>query len=166
MLGRVLASHRTELVRQVISLGSPIEMTVDQTNIGRLQALSSRFYLPMPKEFDVNHIPVPSTTVWTRSDGVVPGPNCRQEVREGAEVVEVRGSHLGLVANPAVLYLLADRIAQVEGEWAPFSPRPPLRHLYPSMEHLHHDNDGADWLCDGGSQCPSRLSNNRGGRTN
>ncbi len=135
ILGRVLASHRTELVRQVISLGSPVTMQSHQTNIGPLQKLSARFFLEPPKRFDLDKVPVPSTTVWTRTDGVVPGLSCRQTVRHEAEVVEVRGSHTGLGANPAVFYLLADRLAQPRNAWHPFDPPDSLRRLYPSIDN-------------------------------
>ena len=67
---------------------------------------------------------VPATSVYTRADGIVHWPSCRYEVRARRENVEVRGSHLGLAYNPAVLWLLADRLGMAEGAWTPF--RPPL----------------------------------------
>ena len=42
----------------------------------------------------------------------------------------VLGSHLGLVHNPSALHLLADRLAQPEGTWRPFSPGPLVRSAY------------------------------------
>ena len=36
------------------------------------------------------------------------------------ENVEVRGSHLGLGHNPAVIVVVADRLAQPAGQWQPF----------------------------------------------
>ncbi len=135
ILGRVLALNRSELVRQVISLGSPINMESSQTNIGYLQRLSARLFLEMPRRFDLDRVPVPSTTVWTRTDGVVPGLACRQSIRHNAEVIEVRGSHTGLGANPAVFYLLADRLALPRSTWRPFDPPDMLRRFYPSIEN-------------------------------
>ncbi len=135
ILGRVLASHRSEMVRQVISLGSPINMQSHQTNIGQLQKLFSRFFLEPPRRFELDRVPVPSTTVWTRTDGVVPGLACRQTIRHDAEVVEVRGSHIGLGANGAVFYLVADRLALPRGDWHPFDPPDRLRRLYPTIEN-------------------------------
>jgi hypothetical protein len=43
----------------------------------------------------------------------------------------VRGSHLGLACNPAVLWLLADRLGLAEGSWRPFRPPPALRPFFP-----------------------------------
>ena len=37
--------------------------------------------------------------------------------------IEVLASHIGLGAHPAVLYALADRLAQPEGGWAPFDSK-------------------------------------------
>ena len=136
IIGRVLAQHRRELVGQVISLGSPIRMHRTETNIGFLQEIAGHFFVPTPPRFDFDRIPVPSTTVWTDADGVVPGDVCRQTVRPYAEVVQVRGTHCGLGANPAVLYLIAERLAQRPGEWQPFAPARHLRWWYPSRDSV------------------------------
>jgi hypothetical protein len=45
----------------------------------------------------------------------------------------VPGSHFGLAFNPAVMWLLADRLAQAEGDWKPFQPTGPARFLYNSF---------------------------------
>ena len=66
---------------------------------------------------------VPATSVYTRADGIVHWSSCRYPVRARRENVEVRGSHLGLAYNPAVLWLLADRLGMAEGAWTPFRPR-------------------------------------------
>jgi len=43
----------------------------------------------------------------------------------------VYGSHCGLGHNPAVLVAIADRLAQPENAWKPFTPPRALRHLFP-----------------------------------
>jgi hypothetical protein len=48
------------------------------------------------------------------------------------ENVAVHSSHLGYGHNPAVLWVVADRLGQQDGEWAPFRPSPLMRALYPS----------------------------------
>jgi pimeloyl-ACP methyl ester carboxylesterase len=136
MIGRLLAQHRRELVGQVISLGSPTRLRTGETNITALQDLAGRFFVPTPPKIDVDHVPVPSTTVWTAQDGVVPGRLCRQTPRP-----QVRGTHLGLGTNPSVLYLVADRLAQRPGDWRPFEPPKALRWWYPSI-HQHDDRAG------------------------
>ena len=47
------------------------------------------------------------------------------------ENVEVYGSHCGLGHNPAVLHVLADRLAQGDQSWRPFAPRALVRHAFP-----------------------------------
>ncbi len=131
IIGRVLASHRTEMVRQVISMGTPIRMTTNQTNLAAVNEAFGRFFVKTPSKIDVDAVPVPSTAIWTRSDGVVPGELCRQTPGPRAESIEVRGSHVGLVSNPAVFYVIADRLAQHDDEWAPFVAPRRLRRLFP-----------------------------------
>ena len=135
IMARVLAANRQELVRQVISLGSPIVMNKDQTNIARLVTAVARLAPQAQRRIDVNVVPVASTAIWTASDGIVPGRSCRQTVSKISENVEVRGSHCGLVANPAVLYAIADRLACDSLNWQPFNPPKSLRWLYPSIEN-------------------------------
>jgi len=71
-------------------------------------------------------------SVYTRADGIVGWSSCRYAVRPRRENVEVRGSHLGLAHNPAVLWLLADRLGQDEPPVEAFPPPLHLAALYPS----------------------------------
>jgi hypothetical protein len=134
LLGRLLAQHRRELVGQVITLGSPIRLSTGDSNIGALQELAGKLFVPIPPRIDVDKIPVPSTTIWTAQDGIVPGRLCRQTPGPAAECVEVRGTHIGLATNPSVMYVIADRLAQRPGVWQPFTPRRRLAWWYPSLE--------------------------------
>jgi hypothetical protein len=43
----------------------------------------------------------------------------------------VYGSHAGLGHNPAVLWVIADRLAQPEGSWHPFVPPRGTRAVFP-----------------------------------
>lgn len=95
---RRLAVRAPHQVRQVISLGSPFAASgVDRA------------------------LPVPSTAVYSRSDGVVDWRMCRQQPGPTSENVAVRASHLGMGHDPAVLWLVADRLAQPRHGWQPFS---------------------------------------------
>ena len=131
-----LARASPSSVRQLVTLGSPVlrrrtwvqdlSRFVDQSS--HLSSLTGA--LPRPWS-EPGPLRVPATSVYTRSDGVVDWRVCRVRPAARREDVEVRGSHLGLVLNPAVLWLLADRLAQPEGSWAPFRPPALLRPLYP-----------------------------------
>ncbi len=64
------------------------------------------------------------------TDGIVPPEAARIEDSDDDqhENIWVPGSHVGLGFNAAVMWILADRLAQAEGEWRPFDPRRPGRH--------------------------------------
>jgi pimeloyl-ACP methyl ester carboxylesterase len=124
---RRLARRAPRQVRQVISLGSPFALTdrpVDGSPGARVyQRLApghggrrlhaSRGSLARP-------LPVPSTAVYSRWDGVVDWRACRQEPGPSSENIAVRSSHLGMGHDPAVLWVVADRLAQPRNEWRPF----------------------------------------------
>jgi hypothetical protein len=65
------------------------------------------------------------------TDGVVPPNAARMETGEGEhENIWVPGSHIGLGFNAVVMWILADRLAQAEGEWQPFRVDGRLGSLY------------------------------------
>ncbi|MBX3592059.1 MAG: alpha/beta hydrolase, partial [Burkholderiaceae bacterium] len=64
--------------------------------------------------------PVPTTSIFSRTDGVVSWQCCVEKEGPAAENIEVEASHLGMGFNPMVLYAVADRLAQPEGGWQPF----------------------------------------------
>ena len=76
-------------------------------------------------------IEVPSTSIYSRSDGVVAWRASLQPRRPLAENVEVVGSHVGLGVHAPVLY--ASRIGwpSRESAWKPFRPPWALRAMYP-----------------------------------
>ena len=85
-------------IRQVITLGSPL----------------SRTRRPPAK--------VPVTSVYSRSDAIVPWEASVLPERHQWENVEVDGSHLGLGHNRRVMVVLADRLAQPDGQWRRYTP--------------------------------------------
>ena len=66
---------------------------------------------------------MPSTCVYSETDGVVPPDSARLDSSHGQhENIWVPGSHCGLGFNAAVMWVLADRLAQAEDDWKPFEP--------------------------------------------
>ena len=130
---RDLAAELPDAVRACIMLGSPIHGHPRSTNAWRIYELASGQSVDDPTlhRLDPALPPVPTTSIFSRSDGVVAW-RCSVEAKTPAsESVEVDGSHCGLGAHPAVLYAIADRLAQPEGGWQPFD-RTGLRALvYP-----------------------------------
>src|SRR5207247_737486 len=67
-------------------------------------------------------LPVPSSSLYSRSDGVVAWRSCLQDEGPLAENIEVRSSHCGMGHHPGALLVIADRLAQPEGAWRPYTP--------------------------------------------
>ena len=63
---------------------------------------------------------VPVTAIYTKSDGIVAWQSCREVEGERRESIEVRGAHGTMVRNPAAWRIIAERLAQPEGEWRPY----------------------------------------------
>lgn len=132
---RVLARLNPDDVRQVITLGSPYR--IKDGSESRAHRTYERFsHLHIDGVIDpatrdaAAPIDVPSTSVYSKLDGIVPWQTCMEPAGPQRESIEVLGSHFGLGHNPAVLWLVGDRLAQPEGSWRPFHPPPIVRHLY------------------------------------
>lgn len=104
-----LAERFPDRIEQVIALGSPLQ------NLPR----------------GLTPLSVPSTSIWSRHDGVVPW---QSSVITGdrAENIEVRATHLTLGFDPLVIHAIADRLGQDLGRWQPFRPPRWLPNAYPA----------------------------------
>ncbi|WP_370283504.1 alpha/beta hydrolase [Ramlibacter sp. WS9] len=120
---RELAKELPDLVRGVITLGSPFAGPPKSTNAWRVYELTSgrsidreheQFNLPVAP-------PVPTTSIYSRSDGIVAWQgSIQQPDHDETENIEVVASHIGLGLNPSAWWAVADRLAQPEGAWRPF----------------------------------------------
>jgi pimeloyl-ACP methyl ester carboxylesterase len=136
IFARELARSRPSVVRQVITLGSPFGLADpdDSRAVAAYRRLGVLHVSPgsLPRrERLALPIPVPTTAVYSRLDGVVPWQACINTPGEHRENVAVYSSHLGMGHNAAALWVIADRLAQSEGVWAPFRPPSVARHLFP-----------------------------------
>jgi hypothetical protein len=75
--------------------------------------------------------PAPTTSIYSRTDGIVAWQTSVEKAGPQSESIEVVAGHLGLCFHPAVLYALADRLAQPEGGWQPFQRSPVNAWMYP-----------------------------------
>jgi len=139
LYARELARAQPEDIRQVITLGSPFARNLKANNAHWLYRLISG---QRTKDLDPDLIrqmqeppPVPTTAIYSRTDGVVAWECCLEQ-REGplTQNVQVRGSHCGLGHNPTVLFIIGDRLAQPEGRWARFERTGLKKLLYPDSE--------------------------------
>jgi pimeloyl-ACP methyl ester carboxylesterase len=135
---RTLARDTPTAVRQVITLGSPIRLAHERQSRARraYDRYAHLHVLPreLPLESGVSALPVPATSIYSRYDGIVAWQACLDVPSARAENIAVVGSHLGFGHHPAVIWAVADRLAQPPGEWAPFRPPAALRPLYPPAD--------------------------------
>ncbi len=126
VFARELARMHPHAVRLVVSLGSPISNDRRYSAPSRLfEAINGKQTEPEQegRYRDLSAAPpVPTTSILTKSDGVVAWRGSVQSPEKGAltENIVVPASHVGLGVNPLVMVAVADRLAQPEGEWAPF----------------------------------------------
>ena len=128
---RELAKEMPGFVRSVITLGTPFSGSHKSTNAWRLYELASgRDVRRETSQYDLPTAPmVPTTSVFSRSDGIVAWRASRQAASKDnphTENIEVVASHVGLGFNPSAWWAIADRLAQPEGQWKPFARKPGL----------------------------------------
>lgn len=113
---RQLAAKYPELVRQVITLATPVADSSDATHAGWLMNMLSGGISP------INHVwaprsdattSVPFASVYSKTDGIVAWEGCVSTGSTNHRNIEVEDvSHLGMVHHPEVLRVVADLLAQ------------------------------------------------------
>jgi pimeloyl-ACP methyl ester carboxylesterase len=122
LYAREMAKEQPALARCVITLGTPFSGHPKATNAWRVYE-----WLNGTSVGDARLIeqirkppPVPTTSIYSRSDGIVSWRCSLNEPGPIAENIEVHASHIGMGMNPLALYAVADRLAQPIGHWQPF----------------------------------------------
>src|SRR5260370_3780234 len=134
---RELARNHPQHVREVMPPGSPFA-TKDSRPQSRVHGPYQRLShlhadgtrLPTFEQ-RARPIGVPSTSVYSRLDGVVSWQACVEPETERHQNVEVRCPHIGFGVDPATLWLVADRPARPPRQHRPFRPPPLLRPPHP-----------------------------------
>ncbi len=75
---------------------------------------------------------VPTTSILTKGDGFVHWRGSVQQPTHQTENIETIASHVGLGVNPSVMYAIADRLAQDEGDSHEFRPRGLAKSFFPA----------------------------------
>lgn len=116
VMARELARVRPDLVRSVVTLGSPVRGGVHGTHVGmwvsRASGLTAEQMSRLQAERERRPINVPVTALYSRTDGVVSWQACRDESTPGVVHVEVDSSHMGLVAHAEVYRHVAAALAR------------------------------------------------------
>ena len=79
--------------------------------------------------------PVPTTSIYSRSDGIVAWQCSLNEAGPLAENIQIQSSHSGMGMNPLALYAVADRLAQAPGQWRKFDPKGMRRWFFHTQTH-------------------------------
>ena len=133
---RELARDHTGLVRQVITLGSPFALIDERQSRadGAFRRQARRHVDPtrLPSRERMRQpVPVPSTAIYSRSDGIVDWHACVDPADDTHQNIEVRCGHLGFGVDAGTFWAIADRLAQPPGQWTPFRPPAGSRDWYP-----------------------------------
>jgi pimeloyl-ACP methyl ester carboxylesterase len=142
------AHQAPECVRCVVTLGSPV--TVDAAGsasppfvkamyrlIAHPMGPSAHVMQPRTKKLrERRGLPMPLSCLYSVGDGVVPPQEATIDGDPARhENIRVPGSHLGLGFNPVVLWIVADRLAQPQGQWHRFVPSGALGYAYRMLTH-------------------------------
>ncbi len=124
---RELARQHPDLVRQVVSMGSPFSQNQRANHATKIFEKTSGYKLTdmCPKLLKQMPLPppVPSTAFYSKTDGITAWQCCLEQESETTQNIEINCSHMGYGHHPAVMWALADRLAQPDGQWQPFKAR-------------------------------------------
>jgi hypothetical protein len=125
---RELARAHPDEVRMVITMGSPFRGNPQASNAWRVWRLLNRDR-DASQTIDTARIrreqplTVPTTCIYSKTDGIVAWQCCTSLPAPYTENVEVRNTHLGYGHNVETLHVIADRLALPEGRWRPYEKR-------------------------------------------
>lgn len=121
---REVAKIIPEKVRQVITLGTPFKGDTESTNATLVYEYFNK---------DTSHVdskvlekireapPVPFTSIFSKTDGVVHWTASIEEEGSISENIEITGaSHLGLGHNPVTMYVISNRLQHTKENWKPY----------------------------------------------
>jgi len=124
---RELARLQPDLVRFVITLGSPFSGNLSANHATWLFERTSGYSIDtMDKDLWKTMRtppPVPSTSFYSKTDGITAWECCLEEEHEITENIEVPSSHCGMGHHPFVMWAIANRLAQAEDNWQKFEPQ-------------------------------------------
>ena len=119
---REVAKELPEKTRCVITLGTPFTGNPRATNAWRFYEMVSGHSVEDPEIIEQvrRPPPVPTTSIYSKTDGIVAWQCSVNEVGPLAENIGLHASHVGMGMNPIALYAVADRLAQDPARWQHF----------------------------------------------
>jgi len=121
---REIAKELPEQARCVITLGTPFTGHPRATNAWRFYEMVSRQSVHDDPELMAQiRVPpsCPTTSIYSKSDGVVAWQCSINPELPHTENIEVHASHIGMGMNPLALYAVADRLTQDPHDWQRFA---------------------------------------------
>lgn len=123
---RELARAFPDDVRSVITLGSPFRGNHRASTAWKVWRLVNRgseateAVSEQAQRRRDEPLRVPTTCIYSKSDGIVAWQTCTSLPAPKTENIEVHCSHLGYGHHVETLLVIADRLAQPEDGWRPF----------------------------------------------
>jgi pimeloyl-ACP methyl ester carboxylesterase len=139
---RTLAHRVPEYVRQVVTLGSPFHLehpksASDVDIAGPIMKIYERLNPNVAYDELLNGEPVwespppvPSTSIYSESDGIAAWRYCVDPINPHTENLRIIGSHTGMTHNPMIYYAISERLSQLENQWRPFDAQWMHRFFY------------------------------------
>jgi len=142
---REMAKEMPAVSRCVITLGTPFTGHPRATNAWRFYELVSGQTVHDPDMIEqIRGLPsVPTTSIYSKSDGVVAWQCSINPTAPHAENIEVQSSHIGMGLNPLALYAIADRLRQDSAHWKRFDVGGARRWFFKTTGHLPFSALGA-----------------------
>lgn len=113
ILSRAVARERPDLVRRIVTFGTPVAGGPAHTAFGR------RYTDDELREIDAliearraRPLQTPITAIWSGRDGVVAPHACIDDHSANVDHVEVSSTHLGMGIDPDVWAVIADRLSR------------------------------------------------------
>ena len=129
---RELAREFPGMVRCVVTLGSPFGLTPEgKDEVSVVARATYDFFNPRASVLEEEGLkgrcltppPVPTTSIYSKADGIVPWRASLNPESRKAENIQVDGGHTGMVFNPLAVAAVLDRLAQPDRGWKPFDRR-------------------------------------------
>ena len=140
---RQLAKEKPELIRQVITMGSPFAGIREPNNAAFLfKLLNNRREIEEKDQHWIEDIPapapVPTTAMYSKDDGIVPWEVCMEPEEDAThQNIEILGVHLAMGHNPTVWVVVEDRLQYNADNWVTFDPATSISHkdvVFPGVQ--------------------------------
>jgi pimeloyl-ACP methyl ester carboxylesterase len=121
VFARELAQQYPDMVRGVITLGSPIAAadnvnTFTERNLRKIH----KFFDPSAEGADKSGPLPPLTSMYSKTDAVVPWAASIMGTAPHTENIEIDGGHAEMPDNLKAAVIVLEKLAQPEGGWKPF----------------------------------------------